>query len=50
MRGSPFDKDALVCEVLSEAARDETPLKVEKRLDVRLDVTCKQSLLATMHG
>ena len=40
MRGSPVDDDALVCDVLSEAAR----LKVEKRLDVRLDVTWKRSL------
>ena len=37
-----------MCEVLSEAARDETPLKVENRLDVLLDVTCK-SLSADMH-
>ena len=40
MRGSPVDDDALVCDVLSEAAR----LKVEKRFDVRLDVTWKKSL------
>lgn len=40
MRGSPVDDDALVCDVLSEAAR----LKVENRLDVRLDVTWKTSL------
>lgn len=39
MRGSPLFDDALVCEVLSEAARDGTPLKVENRLDVRLDAT-----------
>ena len=50
IRGSLFDdEDALVCEVLSEAARDGTPLKVEKRLDVRLDATCQQSLSADMH-
>ena len=41
IRGSLLDDDELVCEVLSDAARDGTPLKVENRLDVRLDATCR---------
>lgn len=40
MRGSPFDVDAEVNWVLSEAAREGTPLNVENRLEVRLDATC----------
>jgi hypothetical protein len=39
MRGSPFDDDALVYWVLSEAARDGTPLNVENRFEVRFDAT-----------
>lgn len=38
---SPFGDDELVCWVLSEAARDGTPLNVENRFDVRLDETWK---------
>lgn len=41
MRGSPFDEEAVVSWVLSEAAREGTPLNVENRLDVRLDATWK---------
>ncbi len=39
MRGSTFEDEVVVCWVLSEAARDGTPLKVEKRFEVRLDET-----------
>ncbi len=39
MREWPFDVDAVVSWVLSEAAREGTPLNVENRLEVRLDAT-----------
>ena len=47
IRGSPFgDDEELVCWVLSEAAREGTPLKVESRLEVRFDETWKDRALA----
>ena len=43
---SPFGDDELVCCVLSEAARDGTPLNVENRLDVRLDETWREDCVS----
>ena len=43
-RESLLVEELLVLTVLSEGAREGTPLKVEKRLDVRFDVTCSKTV------